>query len=185
MQIKKKPDLGVFLTFENIYRLLYMHSTREQESWSVMHMKVEKDELTTTHDLLITDAKRWSEALGYVVDKPHLGHSKGFDAVFKNGRRQVVLEIVTGTDFTRFFMRKSIRNLLIPVGKYSAPPETSIIVVADRIDNVKEHGISTGLPEGLFGPPKQKVFPLITRDFDRLFPVLLVSLLGARENIDC
>ena len=57
-----------------------------------------------------------------------------------------------------------------------------LIVVGDRIENVKKHGKEAGLPDDVFDPPEQKIFPILLGDFKQVIPVLLVSLLGARAT---
>ncbi len=127
---------------------------------------------TETHDKMIKEAVRWAKSLGYEVVEHHLGTETGADAIFQNHfNERVILEVVTGVSFKSLFKKPRI-NEVFRTTRYWIPPETlGLIVVGDRIDNVKRHGIEAGLPAKLFDPLEQ-----------RIFPVLLVSLLGARAS---
>lgn len=92
------------------------------------------------------------------------------------------MEVVTGTSFKNLFKKRRIQKVF-GTQEYWIQPETlGLIVVGDRTDNVKRHGVEAGLPAALFEPPWQRIFPVLTKDFDKVIPVLLVSLLGARAS---
>jgi len=139
---------------------------------------------TKIHDELIKDAVRWAKSLGYDIVERHLGTETGADAVFQNySGEQVILEVVTGASFRKLFQKSRIKKALVRRGRYYVPPKIlGLIIVGDRINRVKDHGLEAGLPNELFDPPKQKIFPVLTRDFDKVIPVLLVSLLGSRAS---
>lgn len=139
---------------------------------------------TKTHDKMIKEAVRWAKSLGYGVVEHHPGTETGADAVFQNQfNEQVILEVVTGASFKKLFQKPRIREHFIRLGRYYVKSDMlGLIVVGDRIDNVKDHGIEVGLPADIFVPPKQRVFPVLVLDFERVIPVLLVSLLGARAS---
>jgi hypothetical protein len=140
---------------------------------------------TKTHDRMILDAVGWARSLGYDVVDYNPGTETGADTIFQNQfKEKVILEVVTGSDFRNLFRKQRITEVLMPIGTYRVhPPEMlGLIVVGDRIDHVKKHGVEVGLSEELFDPPKQKVFAVLTRDFDKVIPVLLVSILGARAS---
>lgn len=139
---------------------------------------------TKTHDKMIKGAVRWAKSLGYGVVEFHPGTETGADAVFQNQfNEQVILEVVTGTSFKKLFQKPRIRKFFLRLGRYYVKSDMlGLIVVGDRIDHVKDHGIKVGLPTDIFDPPKQRVFPVLVLDFERVIPVLLVSLLGARAS---
>jgi hypothetical protein len=127
----------------------------------------------------------WAESLGYSVVEHHLGTATGADAVFQNVIGQkVILEVVTGSSFRNLFNKARIKQALVKGSKYwVSPPEIlGLIVVGDRTDNMRKHGVEAGLPDELFNPPAQIVFPVRTRDFDKVIPVLLVSIFGTRAS---
>lgn len=133
---------------------------------------------------MIKEAVRWAKSLGYGVVEHHPGTETGADAIFQNQYdEQVILEVVTGASFKKLFQKPRIREIFIRLGRYHVKSDIlGLIVVGDRIKNVKDHGIEGGLPGEIFDPPKQRVFPVLTRDFKEVIPVLLVSLLGARAS---
>jgi len=139
---------------------------------------------TKTHDKMIKDAIDWAKSLGYSVVEHHLGTESGADAIFENQHKEkVILEVVTGASFKSLFEKPRINEVFKTYGKYWIPPQTlGLIVVGDRIVNVKRHGIEAGLPATLFEPPWQRIFPVLTKDFEKVIPVLLVSLLGSRAS---
>ena len=139
---------------------------------------------TKTHDEMIKDAVGWARSLGYGVVDYNLGTETGADAIFQNQfKEKVILEVVTGSDFRNLFQKPRIREKIVKKGRYWVKPEIlGLIVVGDRIDHVKKHGLKVGLPEELFDPPKQKIFAVLARDFDKVIPVLLVSILGSRAS---
>ena len=134
---------------------------------------------TETHDDMIKRAIRWAESLGYEVVESHLGTETGADAIFQNHfGEKVILEIVTGSSFKNLFkkprIKKELRSLHI----------LGLVVVGDRIDNLKNHGVKASLSSDLFesGSARQKVFGVRALDFKEVIPVLLVSILGARAS---
>lgn len=134
---------------------------------------------TKTHDDMIKEAILWAESLGYEKVESHLGTVTGADAIFQNHfGEKVILEIVTGSSFRKFFQKPRIKEALRSL------QVLGLIVVGDRINNLKEHGIEVGLPSDLFKPGdgKQKVFGVLVRNFDKVIPVLLVSILGTRAS---
>jgi hypothetical protein len=143
---------------------------------------------TKDHDDMIKKTVEWAESLGYGVVEAHLGTETGADAIFQNQfGEKVVLEVVTGSNFRSLFEKPRIKEAFVSLSKYQVSPPTEnlgLIVVGDRIDHVKDHGIKAGLPSELFetGSKTQKIFPVLARHFDALIPVLLVSLLGARAS---
>lgn len=141
--------------------------------------------MSEEHDRMIEDACRWAEALGYEVLEKNPGNVTGPDAIFRNyfSGAKVMLEVVTGASFKELFRKPRIKKALQRPGTYWIPPEiVALIVVGDRVKNVKDHGVKAGLSEELFDPPKKKVFAVRQRDFERLIPLLLVSLLGSRAS---
>lgn len=152
-------------------------------------LKEALDELPT-HDKMILNAISWAESLGYEVKDYNLGTEKGPDAVFRNSSGdEVRLEIETGASFIELFERlaskKKIWDELMPAGTYiavSAPKFLGIIVVGDRINNVRKHAEEAGFAPELFKAPTQKIFAVRASDFKELLPVLLVSLLGSRAS---
>ena len=138
---------------------------------------------TEIHDELITDAVRWVKSLGYRVVEKHLGTESGADAIFENKySEKVILEVVTGANFKPLFNKPRIKDLFGTQQYWISPETLGLIVVGDRIENVGKHGIEVGLPERVFEPPEQRVFPVLARDFKEVIPVLLVSLLGSRAS---
>jgi hypothetical protein len=134
---------------------------------------------TKTHDELIRESIRWAESLGYKVIEHHLGTETGADAIFQNhAGEKAVLEMVTGSSFTNLFGKERIKNAL--KNDYIL----GLIVVGDRINNLKDHGIKAGLSSELFesGHKEQKVFGVLVRDFNAIIPVLLVSILGTKGS---
>jgi len=132
---------------------------------------------------MIEEAVRWAKSLGYGVAECHLGTETGADAIFENRfREMVILEVVTGASFKGLFKKQRIREFFLTSRALVPPEMLGLIVVGDRIDNVKKHGIEAGLPAYAFDPPKQKIFPVLVKDFKEVIPVLLVSLLGARAT---
>ena len=139
---------------------------------------------TKTHDEMIEEAVRWATSLGYGVVEYHLGTETGADAIFQNQfNEKVILEVVTGASFRNLFKKKRIKEVFGGYGRYWVKPEIlGLIVVGDRTDQVKNHAVEAGLPTELFDPPKQRIFPVLAKDFKEVIPVLLVSLLGARAS---
>lgn len=140
----------------------------------------------STHDKLIEDAVSWAESLGYEVVEYNLGRKTGPDAVFQNlSNQKVILEIVTGSSFKELFKRARIKEKLVSISKYKLSREEflGLIVVADRINNVKKHAVEVGFPAEFFDPNTQKIFTVRTYDFKEIIPVLLVSLLGSRARV--
>lgn len=140
---------------------------------------------TKTHDEMIKRAVGWAKSLGYVVVEHHLGTDTGADAIFKNqAGEKVVLEVVTGSSFKNLFKKPRIQKAFREEVRYLLPRETlGLVVVGDRISQVKNHGVEAGLGKELFEPPRQRIFPVLTRDFREVIPVLLVSLLGSRASL--
>jgi len=135
---------------------------------------------TKTHDKMIKDAVEWAQSLGYGVVEYNLGIETGADAIFQNQfGEKVILEVVTGSNFKGLFQKPRIKEAL-----ESPPLEVlGLIVVGDRINHVRAHGIEVGLSNELFDSPKRKrIFPVLARNFDKVIPVLLVSLLGIRAS---
>jgi hypothetical protein len=127
----------------------------------------------------------WAKSLGYSVVEHHFGTITGADAIFQNlNGQKVILEVVTGSRFKSLFSKTRIKEALVKAGKYwvSTPEILGLIVVGDRTDSIRKHGLEAGLPDDLFNPPTQMVFPVLTRDFDKVIPVLLVSILGTRAS---
>lgn len=138
---------------------------------------------TKTHDDIIKDAVRWARSLGYGVVEKHLGTETGADAVLENRfKEMVILEVVTGGSFKGLFDKLRIKEFFLTSRALVPPEMLGLVVVGDRIDNVKKHGMEVGLPAYLFDPPEQKIFPVLVKDFKEIIPVLLVSLLGARAT---
>jgi len=139
---------------------------------------------TKIHDEMIELAVGWAKSLGYAVVECHLGTATGADAVLENQFGEIViLEVVTGASFKGLFEKPRIKEELLRGEEYDEKPELlGLIVVGDRIDHVKDHGVEVGLPAELFDPPEQTIFPVLARDFKQIIPVLLVSLLGARAS---
>ena len=137
---------------------------------------------TKTHDEIIQETIRWAESLGYNVVDHNLGTETGADAIIQNHfDERVILEVVTGSSFKTLFAKPRIREVFAP---YDPPLILELIIVGDRINRVKEHGVKAGFPEEYFesGDKLQRVFPVLTRDFREVIPVLLVSLLGSRAS---
>lgn len=139
---------------------------------------------TKTHDDLIKEAVRWAKSLGYEAVEQHLGTETGADAVFQNHLGdKVILEVVTGGSFKKLFENPRIRAALEKYLEYDWVPEIlGLIVVGDRINNVKKHGVEAGLPDEFFTAPDQRIFTVLVRDFKEVIPVLLVSLLGSKAS---
>jgi hypothetical protein len=130
---------------------------------------------------MIKDAIRWAESLGYEVVESHLGTKTGADAIFQNHfGEKAILEIVTGSSFKNLFEKPRIKDAL----RSYALHILGLVVVGDRIDNLKNHGVEAGLSSDLFesGNKRQKVFGVRALDFKDVIPVLLVSILGARAS---
>jgi len=138
---------------------------------------------TQTHDEMIETAVDWARSLGYGVVEHNLGTKTGADAIFQNQFSQrVILEVVTGSSFKVLFNKRRIKETF-GTQRYWIKPETlGLIIVGDRIDQVKKHGLEAGLPERIFDPPYQVIFPVLVRHFNEVIPVLLVSLLGSRAS---
>ena len=134
---------------------------------------------TETHDDMIEESIRWAESLGYRVVERHLGTETGADAVFQNlfGER-AILEIVTGSSFKGLLKKERIKEAL------KSDFFLGLIVVGDRIDNLKDHGLAEGLSAELFesGHKEQRVFGVRVLDFKQVIPVLLVSILGTKGS---
>ena len=132
---------------------------------------------------MIKLAVRWAGSLGYEVVECNLGTKTGADAIFQNqDNERVILEVVTGRSFKNLFNKPRIKDIF-GTQRYWIPPETlGLIVVGDRVNQVKKHGVEAGLKEELFDPPRQRIFPVLARDFKEVIPVLLVSLLGSRAS---
>jgi hypothetical protein len=95
----------------------------------------------------------------------------------------VILEVVTGSSFKSLFQKPRVKEIFVKVGKYWVPPEIlGLIVVGDRINHLKNHGVKVSLPPNVFDPPKQKIFPVLTHDFHKVISVLLISILGSRAS---
>ena len=137
---------------------------------------------TKTHDEIIQKTISWAKSLGYDVVDHNLGTETGADAIIQNHfDERVILEVVTGSSFKILFAKPRIKEVFAP---YDPPLILGLIIVGDRIDKVKEHGVKAGFPEECFesGDKSQRVFPVLTRDFKEVIPVLLVSLLGSRAS---
>ena len=132
---------------------------------------------------MIKEVVRWAKSLGYGVVECHLGTETGADAIFQNKfNERVILEVVTGASFKGLFKKPRIKEVFGTQRYWIKPEILRLVVVGDRIDNVKKHGIEAGLPAILFDPPEQRIFPVLVKDFKEVIPVLLVSLLGARAS---
>jgi len=135
----------------------------------------------THHDAMILEAERWATSLGYRVVDENLGSKKGADAIFENqARESVLLEVVSGGSFKSLFRKERIQQAFIlphAIEEYKIMPTIlALIIVADRIDNVKKHGIEVGIPDALFNPPNQVIFPVLAFDFKEVIPALLAML---------
>ena len=139
---------------------------------------------TKTHDEMIKRAVDWARSLGYGIVESNLGTKTGADAIFQNQfSERVILEVVTGSGFKGLFNKPRIKEIF-GTSRYWIEPETlGLIIVGDRVDQVKNHGLEAGLPEEIFDPPYQRIFPVLARDFKEVIPVLLVSLLGSRASL--
>jgi len=134
---------------------------------------------TETHDDMIEESIRWAESLGYRVVERHLGTETGADAIFQNLHgEKAILEIVTGSSFKGLLRKERIKEAL------KSDFFLGLIVVGDRIDNLKDHGLSEGLSAELFesGHKEQRVFGVRVLDFKQVIPVLLVSILGTKGS---
>jgi hypothetical protein len=137
---------------------------------------------TKTHDEIIEETIRWAKSLGYNIVDHNLGTETGADAIIQNHfDEKVILEVVTGSSFKKLFSKPRIKEVFEP---YHPPLTLGLIIVGDRINKVEEHGIKAGFSEEYFesGHKFQRVFPVLTRDFKQVIPVLLVSLLGSRAS---
>jgi hypothetical protein len=137
--------------------------------------------ITKTHDNIIETVLRWAESLGYRVVEHNTGNKTGPDAIIANQFGEtVVVEVETGANFRKLLKKPRLNRPL----SISPDDFLGIIVVGDRIEHLKEHGIEVGLPEELFesGSKRQKVFGVGTLDFKEIIPPLLVSILGARAS---
>jgi len=85
----------------------------------------------------------------------------GANAVFQNMfEEKVILEVVTGTSFKGLFKKSRIKEALKTKENEKHWPEVlGLIVIGDRIDHVKDHGLEEGLSDGFFEPPEQRFFP--------------------------
>ena len=139
---------------------------------------------TETHNELIKKAVFYAESLGYSVVKKHLGTDTGADALFQNQfEEKVILEVLSRPSFKELFEKPRIKKALVQIGKYIVPPDIlGLIIVANRINNVKKHAIEVGIPANVFEPKEQKVFAVRECDFREVIPVLLVSILGSRAS---
>jgi hypothetical protein len=139
---------------------------------------------TETHDELIEKAVYWAKSLGYSVAEKNLGTDTGADALFQNQfGEKVILEVLSRPSFKELFEKPRIKKALVQIGKYTVPPDIlGLIIVANRIDNVKKHAIEVGIPANVFEPKEQKVFAVRDCDFKEVIPVLLVSILGSRAS---
>ena len=139
---------------------------------------------TKTHDELIERAVHWAKSLGYDVVEKHTSTDTGADAIFQNHfEEKVILEVVSRPRFKELFENPRIREALVKIGKYTTPPDVlGLIVVANRINNVKKHAVEVGIPANIFEPKEQKVFAVRECDFEQVIPVLLVSILGSRAT---
>jgi len=140
--------------------------------------------LTKTHDELIEKAVCWAKSLGYHVAEEKLGTDTGADAILQNHfGEKVILEVLSRPNFKELFKKPRIQKALVQTSKYTTPPDVlGLIVVANRIDNVKKHAVEVGIPTNLFEPGEQKVFAVRECDFKEVIPVLLVSILGSRAS---
>ena len=73
-----------------------------------------------------------------------------------------------------------MKSVLVTPRHWIKPEILGTVVVGDKTDNVKKHGIEAGILAELFDPPQQRISPVLAKDFKEVIPVLLVSLLGAR-----
>lgn len=139
---------------------------------------------TRTHDELIEKTVDYAKSLGYDAVDKNTGTKTGADAVFQNHfGEQVILEVVTGSDFRKLFRKPRIEEALVRIGKYTTPLEyLGLIVVSHRINNVKKHAVEVGIPEELFRSKTQKIFAVRECQFNEIIPVLLVSILGSRAS---
>jgi len=139
---------------------------------------------TKTHDELIEKAVYWAKSLGYSVTEKHPRTETGADAVFQNHfGEKVILEVVSRPDFKELFRKARIREALVKISKYTTPPNIlGLIVVSNRINNVKKHATEVGIPANIFEPKEQKVFAVRECDYKQVIPVLLVSILGSRAS---
>ncbi len=139
---------------------------------------------TKTHDELIEKAVYWARSLGYSVTDKNVGTKTGADAIFQNHfEEKVILEVLSRPNFKQLFKKPRIREALVKISKYTTPPDIlGLIVVANRITNLKKHAIEVGIPANVFEGKKQKVFAVRECDFKEVIPVLLVSILGSRAS---
>jgi hypothetical protein len=102
---------------------------------------------TKTHDDMIKEATRWAESLGYKVVESHFGTETGADAIFQNHfGEKAILEIVTGSSFKNLLEKPRIKEALRSYPLHIL----GLIVVGDRIDHLKDHGVELGLSSELF-----------------------------------
>jgi hypothetical protein len=138
---------------------------------------------TKTHDDLIKMALRWAETLGYTIVEKHLGTDTGADAIFENQfQERVLLEVVTGGRFKSLFDKKRIRDIFEIEEQYFPTSFLGLIVVGDRINNIKKHAANAEISKDFFEPPDQKIFPVLAMDFKEIIPALLIKLLGSKAS---
>ena len=138
---------------------------------------------TKTHDDLIKMALRWAETLGYNISESHLGTDTGADAIFENQfQEKVLLEVVTGARFINLFEKERIKDIFENEEQYFPTSFLGLIVVGDRIENIRKHAAKTGISIDYFEPPDQKIFPVLALDFERIIPALLIKLLGSKAS---
>ena len=138
----------------------------------------------TTHNELIEKAVFWAKSLGYTVTDKNLGTETGADAIFQNHfNEKVILEVLSRPNFKQLFIKSRIKEVLMENSKYAIPPSIlGLIVVANRIINVKKHAVEVGIPANIFEGKEQKVFAVREVEFKEVIPVLLVSILGSRAS---
>lgn len=135
---------------------------------------------------MIKSAIQWAKSLGYGLVEHNLGTKTGADAIFQNAKGQkLILEVVTGARFKILFSNARIKEALAKVSKYwVSPPEIlGLIVVGDRIDSIRKHGTKAGLPDELFNPPTQTVFPVLARDFESCSSVVSLNPRNKRKRL--
>ena len=128
-------------------------------------------------------ALRWAETLGYTIVEKHLGTDTGADAIFENQfQERVLLEVVTGGRFKSLFDKKRIREIFENEEQYFPTSFLGLIVVGDRINNIKKHAANAEISKDFFEPPDQKIFPVLAMDFKEIIPALLIKLLGSKAS---
>ena len=128
-------------------------------------------------------ALRWAETLGYTIVEKHLGTDTGADAIFENQfQERVLLEVVTGGRFKSLFDKKRIREIFENEEQYFPTSFLGLIVVGDRINNIKKHAANAEISKDFFEPPDQKIFPVLVMDFKEIIPALLIKLLGSKAS---